>query len=131
MERSQKVELNLHIVFGRLVFFLHNFQQQETFYSHLLDSTLRKAGQKSSHHIYLSRPGCKKIYRYRKDKNCPVSFFILSRLSYKQPVNVTTRKLRYLFVYLFLILNTFQLQLKSLYCCLWVLFDRLGFQRSF
>ena len=82
MKRSKTVELNLNIEFRRVVLF--NFQLREKFWNHLLDSTLRQAS--SSRRLYLSCPNWK-IYMLRRDKNHPVSLFIPSRLSYKQPLN--------------------------------------------
>ena len=36
--------------------FIYNFHKQKKFLNHLLDSTLRKTGQKSSYNVYLSSP---------------------------------------------------------------------------
>ena len=37
--------------------FIHDFWHQEKLWNHLCYTMLRKAGQKSSHHAYLCRPG--------------------------------------------------------------------------
>ena len=57
VKRSKKVELPKYWIWK--ITFIHNFHQQEKFWNHLLDSMLRKVGHKSSHHVYLSRPGWK------------------------------------------------------------------------
>ena len=69
--------------------FIQNFHQQEKFWNHLLDPTLRKTGQKPFHQIYLFCPGWKNVH-IKAGQNRPVSFFIPFPFpfSYKQLLKI-------------------------------------------
>ena len=74
--RSKKLELKLNIGFGCVVFF-HKF--------YLWYSMLRKAGQKSSHHIYLSHPHSKNLHKKAGQKSSSLIFYAILAFTWTAP----------------------------------------------
>ena len=86
MKWSKKVQLNQNIEFRRC--FIHNFHQQEKFWNHLLNSTLRMARQKSFHHVYLSRPGRENLHIKAGKKSSCLVFYPIPSLIKTAPKKV-------------------------------------------
>ena len=83
--KRTKLELNLNIEFGSVILLAISTSKGKI-RNHLSNSMLEKVGQKSQHSmIILSR--LKNLY-ITAGKNCPLPFFIPTRLSYKHPLKL-------------------------------------------
>ena len=71
-----------HTVWILKISFFQNFHQQEKFWNHLLDSTLRKAVKKSPYHVYLIRPDWKNLHIKAGQKSSRLVFYPVPALVY-------------------------------------------------
>ena len=91
-KRTKKLELNLHIEFGRAVLSTI-FVSRRKLWNHLSNPCSKKAGQISSHPVSLSNPGWKNLHTKAGQKLSRPAFYPV-RFSYKQPIKIRNIKIR-------------------------------------